>query len=507
MINRQNLKKKARANVKINYFRNVILIFIATLLITGTYQYKTKTYFTINNMQIKEIVNNYKNDLTLKIPSSKTNYETKYYAGVLSVFVNEISQSGSLAYGTLTALNRLLFRGKISDLVTVILGLLLSFFFFLFLKNIIVIGKNRYFLEQRIYPDTKFEKLFFPYKVKQTCHLAYILFLKYIYQFLWSLTIVGGFIKYYEYIMIPYILAENPTINKKDAFALSKQLTFKNKKNLFKLDLSLIGWWVLGILSFNLTNIFYFNVYKECLYAQIYMNLRKKNKNKVLVKKYLKDEYLVNNEDNVKTYPDSKYFLPLTKNRRWLTLNYNKKYSLSSYILLFFTFSIIGYLSELLIAFVEQGVFVNRGTLFGPWLPIYGAGGLLILIVLKKLRDKPFLLFLSAMVLCGVVEFSTSVYLEIVHHMKWWDYTGFFMNIDGRVCLEGLLIFGLGGCVFTYILAPLLDNLFAKMSKKGKYFLCAILLILFATDFIYSTIKPNEGYGITCQEAVLKVIS
>lgn len=69
------------------------------------------------------------------------------------------------------------------------------------------------------------ERILFPFKMKKTFHIAFILFNKFIYQILWSFTIVGGFIKYYEYRMIPYILAENPNIKRKDAFLLSKKLT------------------------------------------------------------------------------------------------------------------------------------------------------------------------------------------------------------------------------------------------------------------------------------------
>ena len=133
----------------------------------------------------------------------------------------------------------------------------------------------------------------------------------------------------------------------------------------------------------------------------------------------------------------------------------------------------------------------------GPWLPIYGWGGVLILFLLKKYRDKPFKLFISSTILCGIIEYITAWYLETFNNLKYWDYTGYFLNLHGRICLEGLLLFGIGGCGFVYLLAPLLDNLYKKIKPKIKTILCIILILLFSIDFIYSSIVPNTGKGIS----------
>ena len=102
-----------------------------------------------------------------------------------------------------------------------------------------------------------------------------------------------------------------------------------------------------------------------------------------------------------------------------------------------------------------------------------------------------------AFILCGIVEYFTGWYLEVFKHMKWWDYSGYIFNIDGRVCLEGLIIFGLGGCAFTYCLAPLIDNLYKNINPNLKSMICLILILLFAVDMVYSHFNPNCGDGIT----------
>ena len=120
-----------------------------------------------------------------------------------------------------------------------------------------------------------------------------------------------------------------------------------------------------------------------------------------------------------------------------------------------------------------------------------------MLVLLKPFRKNPFVYFILAMLLSGVIEYGTSVYLELVHHMSWWDYHGFFLNINGRVCLEGLLLFATGGIVVTYFIAPILANLLDKISKKIKIILCIILVSLIAFDFYYSGKHPNMGEGVT----------
>ncbi len=180
------------------------------------------------------------------------------------------------------------------------------------------------------------------------------------------------------------------------------------------------------------------------------------------------------------------------------TLHYLRRYSIISLISIFFIGCFIGSIWEVSIHLVEDGVFVNRGVLHGPWLPIYGTGAIMILIALYKFRKKPWLEFLTAVLLCGIVEYFTSWYLEVTHNgQKWWDYTGYFLNINGRVCAEGLLVFGIAGIACVYVLAPLIDNLIQKINTKILLPIVVALLLLFTADNIYSHFYPNTGKGIT----------
>lgn len=179
-----------------------------------------------------------------------------------------------------------------------------------------------------------------------------------------------------------------------------------------------------------------------------------------------------------------------------------RRYSLRSLILMFFIFSFGGWIWEVCLHAAQTGNFVNRGVLHGPWLPIYGTGAVAILVVLEKFRRKPLLQFLLSAALCGCVEYAAAYCLEAFHGQKWWDYNGSFLNIQGRVCGEGLLLFGLGGMMIVYVLAPFLDTWIAGLKRSIVIPLCAVLILVMCADQYYSAVYPNVGKGITSREPV-----
>ena len=204
MENRKLLKQKAKENIKQHFFRNVILVFIASVLMSGGYIYSTKDTFSTNNEKAvisvinekqekksnAEIVNELLKETVDEKEQEEIKVNNKYTNGVLSALFNEITISGSFIFGILNVINKYIFSGEISVLILTIVGLMIIALTYVFVRNVMVIGKNRYFLEQRRYYGTKIDKLLFPYRIKKTLHLSYILLVKNIYQLLWSFTIV-----------------------------------------------------------------------------------------------------------------------------------------------------------------------------------------------------------------------------------------------------------------------------------------------------------------------------
>ena len=200
-----------------------------------------------------------------------------------------------------------------------------------------------------------------------------------------------------------------------------------------------------------------------------------------------------------RAYPVRLYPVPEEERRKLVqSLNYMRHYSVWSLIAVFLSLSVIGWLWEVGMHLVSYGEFVNRGVLHGPWLPIYGTGAVLILTMLYRFRGRPVLEFCSTILLCGFLEYMTSLVMEIATGgMKWWDYSGYFLNLNGRICAEGLLVFGVGGLAIVYVIAPVIDDLIGEVNEKRIMAVCSALIILFAADAVYSQFQPNTGKGIT----------
>lgn len=167
------------------------------------------------------------------------------------------------------------------------------------------------------------------------------------------------------------------------------------------------------------------------------------------------------------------------------------------YVLLFFLVSFTGWLWEVGLFLVTRHAWINRGIYKGPYLPIYGVGGLLLWFLLHRLHNKPFLTFLLSAVLCSALEYFTSFFLEWRWGVRWWDYSGYHLDINGRVCLLGAVCFGLGGMALNCYLMPLYMRLYHKISRRTRLILCGVFLGIFLLDITYCAVRPNMGYGIS----------
>ena len=204
-----------------------------------------------------------------------------------------------------------------------------------------------------------------------------------------------------------------------------------------------------------------------------------------------------------RTYPTRLFSIPeRQKRKKSEDGGYLRHYALTSLILLFFTGCMFGWTWEVVLHLLQTGEFVNRGVLHGPWLPIYGSGLLLILVVLYRFRKSAFTHFWLTIILCGIVEYLTSWFLELAHDgQRWWDCTGYYLNLNGRICAEGLLVFGIGGMAVVYVAAPLIDDLLEQVNQRILWPICGALLIVFAADVVYSSFVPNTGKGVTASSS------
>lgn len=156
--------------------------------------------------------------------------------------------------------------------------------------------------------------------------------------------------------------------------------------------------------------------------------------------------------------------------------------------ILFYICSIIGYIYELILNLIMTGKIISHGILFGPWLPIYGTGSILIMLF-YKFKKNPWLIFGLSFFVTGVLEYICGFILLKFLKMRLWDYTGYFLNINGYVCFLSSLCFGLGGLLITYLIYPLIEKLYNKTNKKLLKIILCIISTFFLTDIIATILK------------------
>ena len=159
---------------------------------------------------------------------------------------------------------------------------------------------------------------------------------------------------------------------------------------------------------------------------------------------------------------------------------------IQTYFLLFIFYGVVGWIIEVVRCFLKYGKLINRGFLIGPYLPIYGVGGLSVLFVYREFSDKYYLPFLIAIIDAAVLEYLTSYIMEKVFGARWWDYSDRKFNIDGRICAENIVGFGFLSFIILYFGNPLFFRTISSISDESLKLLSYAILIVFLLDYIIS---------------------
>ena len=162
-------------------------------------------------------------------------------------------------------------------------------------------------------------------------------------------------------------------------------------------------------------------------------------------------------------------------------------HTIEIYFLLFISYAFLGWCMEVTCKFIQYKKFINRGFLIGPYCPIYGWGALAITILLKRYMEEPLVLFVMSTLICSIIEYLTSYFMEKKYHARWWDYSNKKFNINGRICLETLIPFGILGVAIMYGTNPILFKLYNQIPQLVINILTVILFIGFILDNIISS--------------------
>ncbi len=174
-------------------------------------------------------------------------------------------------------------------------------------------------------------------------------------------------------------------------------------------------------------------------------------------------------------------------------------------VLLFFSFALIGWCIEVTLKYRQFHRFINRGFLMGPCLPIYGWGAVFITLSVEAV--KPYdssvgTTFVVSFIVCGFIEYIASYVMEKKFHARWWDYGQKPMNLNGRVWIGNLILFGIGGLAIIYIANPILLSLFEKASLLTREILVGVLCAIYFADNVMSFfVMKLVKQGVECSEA------
>ena len=163
------------------------------------------------------------------------------------------------------------------------------------------------------------------------------------------------------------------------------------------------------------------------------------------------------------------------KIKKQVTINGITIYRILAY---FAIYSVLGYILETLFALVMYGKLESRqGFLYGPVCPIYGVGAVIMIVALQKFKKNGYSIFLGGIIVGSIVEYFISWFGEVFLNIRWWDYTGKFLNINGRICLLYSFYWGVIAIYLMKSLNPSVDKLINFFRKRINIKLSRVLII------------------------------
>ncbi len=158
-------------------------------------------------------------------------------------------------------------------------------------------------------------------------------------------------------------------------------------------------------------------------------------------------------------------------------------------IIFFFIYCFIGWVCEEIYCSIGEKKIVYRGFLHGPYLPIYGFGAMSVLFLLEPFINNIVLLFIAGMISTSIIEYIGSLLLEKIFHIKLWDYSNYFFNINGRVCLLNSTLFGILSLLIVNVIHPYIFRFVNYLPQVVQYYLTMIIVFGMSFDFALSASK------------------
>jgi len=159
-------------------------------------------------------------------------------------------------------------------------------------------------------------------------------------------------------------------------------------------------------------------------------------------------------------------------------------YQPMQWLFLFFFYSFFGWIFETIYVSVHEGHFVNRGFIRGPFLPLYGCGGIMMLLASKPFYENVILVFISGCIGATALEYITAVVMEALFKVRYWDYSHKKIHFQGRISLESTLAWGVCTVVFTHYLQIPIERLLLSFPYNIITVITTAVIVVFSCDFM-----------------------
>ena len=174
-------------------------------------------------------------------------------------------------------------------------------------------------------------------------------------------------------------------------------------------------------------------------------------------------------------------------------------------LLMFFIYSFVGWVVEVVYYGITEGKFINRGFLAGPLCPVYGLGFYAAIWIFEPLRNHFFIIFFGMATACTIVELIAGVILYHTFHMRWWDYSDYKLNFRGYICLRFFIYWGIAASLGIYVLHPTVKWLIAHINSPVRIGIVVFFSVILIADII-TTIITIVGFKKKF-EAMEKVVT
>ena len=162
---------------------------------------------------------------------------------------------------------------------------------------------------------------------------------------------------------------------------------------------------------------------------------------------------------------------------------------LESYTM-FFIYSFIGWIVEVIYYGVTEGRFINRGFLAGPMCPVYGIGFYAAIWLFNPFVGNFFVIFFGTATAATIVELIAGIILYHTFHMRWWDYSEYKLNFHGYICLRFYIYWGIACSLGLYVLHPAVLWVVTDTARAASQLLALLSALAFSAPFIPDSVFP-----------------